>query len=224
MSGLTLYVAEFSCPQGPRRTLDGTFWHVQSRRMRTTMSLAVPLLLSLCLAACSADNAQPTVLAPSSPSPAVTSADTLAIREIDAPVLPPGADAQTADGAMAFVRHYFAVVDYAYATGDTAPLAAVSDPACRPCAGVKGMIDTTTSEGGSYASTTTQLIELTVPDGEPRGAVEVHVQYHADGAVRLDSGGAEVSRLETADGDRLRFVLVPAGLSWLIYDYSEMPA
>ena len=204
--------------------MGGSFRRVQSRRMRATMSLTATLLLFACLAACSADNAQPTVLAPSSPRPADTSAHPPAGAEISAPVIPPEAQVQSADGAIAFVRHYFAVVDYAYATGDTAPLAAVSDPACRPCAGIKGMVDATVSEGDSYASKRTRLIELTVPDGEPQGAVEVHVRYDADGAVQLDSGGAELRRLGDAKADQLRFVLIPSQASWLIYDYSEMSA
>ena len=104
-----------------------SFWHVQSRRMRATMSLTAALLLT-CLAACSTNGDHPTVLAPASPSSAVTSDDPSPSSEIDAPVLPPEAEVQTAAGAVAFVRHYFAVVDYAYATGDTARFAKVSDP------------------------------------------------------------------------------------------------
>ena len=80
---------------------------------------------------------------------------------------------------MAFVRHYFAVVDYAYATGDTAPLAAVSDPDCLPCAAIKDMIDATFAAGDAYKYSAFQLIELWVPDGEPVGAVEVHLRYSA---------------------------------------------
>ena len=84
--------------------------------MRATMTLTAALLLFPCLAACSADNARPTVLAPSSLRPADTSADPPAGEEISAPVIPPEAQVQSAEGAIAFVRHYFAVVDYAYAT------------------------------------------------------------------------------------------------------------
>ena len=123
---------------------------------------------------------------------------------------------------MAFVRHYFAVVDYAYATGDTAPLAAASDPECGPCGGIKEMIDSTMQEGGSYGSLTIQISELSVPDGEPQGAVEVHMVYTADGAIKLDSSGAEVGRLESAADERVRVVLVPVGSSWHMYDYSEI--
>ena len=48
--------------------------------------------------------------------------------------------------------------------------------------------------------------------------------YSADGAIKLDSHGTEVNRLESASDERVRVVLVPAGASWLMYDYSEMIA
>ena len=186
-------------------------------------------LMGALLSACASDVEQPTTLEPpsaavSTPAVATPPSGEPAPDPPAAPVLPAEGREQTAAGAIAFVRHYFAVVDYAYATGDTAPLAAASDPACLPCAGIKEMVDATTSAGGSYADRKTQLVELTVPDGEPQGAVEVHVRYESDGAIRLDSGGTAVSRLEGARDDRLRIVLVPVESSWLIYDYSEMAA
>ena len=52
----------------------------------------------------------------------------------------------------------------------------------------------------------------------------MHMVYSAAGAVKLDSNGAEVNRLESASDERVRVVLVPAGARWVMYDYSEMTA
>jgi hypothetical protein len=62
--------------------------------------------------------------------------------DIPVPVIPKAAKVQTAAGAMAIACHYFTVLDYAYAIGNAAPLAAISDPRCKPCAGAKDMINT----------------------------------------------------------------------------------
>ena len=111
-----------------------------------------------------------------------------------APVLPAEAREQTAGGAIAFVRHYFAVVDYAYATGDTVPLAASSDPACRPCAGVKDMIDSTVLAGGFYVTSATQVTDLRVSDAELTGAAEVLADYSSPDTVAIDSNRNTVRR------------------------------
>lgn len=57
-----------------------------------------------------------------------------------APQRPDAADATTGEGGEAFTRYWFATLDYAVATGDTRPLAAVSQPDCRACAGALGSV------------------------------------------------------------------------------------
>ena len=190
--------------------------------MRATLSLTAALLVCACLAACSTNDDQPTILVPSSPAPEVTSADSSASTEADPPVMPAEAASQTAAGAMAFVRHYFAVVDYAYATGDTAPLAAVSDPKCSPCSGVKDMIDTAVMAGGSWETEPTTVTRVSVPQGEPMGAVNVLLTYSSQAARELSSTGGEVRTFPALVDQTVQLVLVPEGASWLMFDYGDM--
>jgi hypothetical protein len=190
--------------------------------MRATTGLTAALLLSASLSACSTRDDGPTILALASPAPVSTSAEPSASSDIDVPVLPPEAAAQTAAGAIAFVRHYFAVVDYAYATSDTAPLAAVSDPACRPCAGVKDMIDTTLLAGGSWETEPTTVTEVSVPDGEPVGAVNVLLTYSSETARELSAEGDEVRTFPALVEQSEHLVLVPDGSSWRIFDYGDV--
>ena len=188
---------------------------------------AAVVLLCGFLSACAADAPQPTILAAPSggPSPsAVVTSPSPGPEAAAAPVLPAEAREQTAAGAIAFVRHYFAVVDYAYATGDTAPLAAISDAECRPCAGIQEMIDSTIRDGGSYDTLTIEVSKLTVPDGEPLGAIEVHMIYSAGEAIKLNSNGKEVHRLASASDEHVRVILVPFNANWRMYDYNEMTA
>ena len=183
-------------------------------------------LVLLCgfLSACAADAPQPTILAaPSggpSPSAAVTSPSPG--QAVAAPDLPAEAREQTAAGAIAFVRHYFAVVDYAYATGDTAPLANISDPDCRPCAGIQEMITIAFASGGSYRRSRGVVADLSLANGDPPGPVEIHLTYRSDGAVQLDSLGGELRHLQPAVDEPYRVILDPSEGGWLIYDYSEI--
>ena len=198
-------------------------------RMRALRCIAASFLATGCLAACSTEKQQPSVLAPVSPTPTVEAtqspqstapADPSPTPAIAAPVLPPESKAHTAAGAMAFVRHYFAVVDYAYASGDTVPLQAISDPECRPCGGIIAMVNSTTRVGGSYEPWSISISELAVPDGEPQGAIEVHMLYSADGGAELDSAGRVVHMLEATSNERVRVVLAAGDAKWLMYDYS----
>ncbi|MBO0869179.1 MAG: hypothetical protein J2P15_11480, partial [Micromonosporaceae bacterium] len=52
----------------------------------------------------------------------------------DPPQLASGGRAYTVEGATAFVRYWFATLNYATATGNDGPLIAASDPACAACA------------------------------------------------------------------------------------------
>ena len=191
--------------------------------MRATTSLTAALLLYACLVACSGDDAQPTVLAPSSPSPTVTSADTPAIREIDAPVLPPEAEAQTAAGAMAFARHYFAVMDYAYATGDTAPLAKVSDPECAPCARIITLVNDATSKELTYSRDPTIISSISGLVEEPFEAVEIDMVYSTSGLSKVDQSGVVIATTDPVTEQHLRMLLIKSGRSWLVHNYRSVP-
>ena len=189
--------------------------------MRAIMSLTAALTLSACLAACSTDDDQPTILAPPSPSPAVSSADSSASTEVNPPVMPPEAEAQTADGAMAFVRHYFAVVDYAYSTGDTAPLAKVSDPECGPCTGIKEMVDEAFASSQSFERGPTAISGTPAVEIQPEGWAEVTVTYSTPPLRRIsDTGTITLAFAEVIDA-RLLVFIVPAPSGWSMRSVHE---
>jgi hypothetical protein len=220
MSRLTPYVERFFST-GTLLSAGAVFWRVQCRHMRATTSLTAALLLSASLSACSAADDGPTILAPASPAPVGTSAEPSASSDIDVPVLPPEAEVQTAAGAMAFVRHYFAVVDYAYAAVDTAPLAAVSDPACRPCAGVKDMIDTAIVVGDSFMGSPTIISDISVPEPEPAEAVNVLLACSSAPLSKISRQGSEEPVFEAYSGMQLSMLLVFSGQKWQVRNYGE---
>ena len=190
--------------------------------MRAIVSLTAALLLSAGLAACSTNKAQPTVLAPSSPSSAASSADPPANSIISAPVQPPEAEAQTAAGAMAFVRHYFAVVDYAYATGDTAPLAAASDPQCAPCAHIVALVNDANSKELTYSREPTTISSVSGLAEEPFQAVEIDTIFSTSGLSLVEQSGVVVAATDAAKDEHLRFLLIKSGTSWLVHNYRDV--
>jgi len=51
----------------------------------------------------------------------------------EAPALPAAAKKHTTEGGVAFTKHYFSVVNYAFSTGRTAELTKLTGPACEIC-------------------------------------------------------------------------------------------
>ena len=106
------------------------------------------------LAACGADDeppAPPETSVASSSSTTTSEAPTeTAEPSATPPPLPPEAANPDAVGAGAFVRHWFDLANYAYATGDTDELAAASDPDCGSCADLVERIMDQYAAGGSF--------------------------------------------------------------------------
>jgi hypothetical protein len=88
--------------------------------------LALPLLVSCADGEASSDPDKPTT----SVTPTESEIPTGAVE----PELPSSARKPTEGGAIAFVKHYWAVVDYAQATGDTEGLRSLGMKSCQPCA------------------------------------------------------------------------------------------
>ena len=92
----------------------------------------------------------------STPSATPTPSPTAAYKPADAtgpaqnvpvPVLPEVAKTETKEGLEAFARYWYLTLSYAYETGDTRPMDAVSGPACISCAKVKTEVTEWHTEG-----------------------------------------------------------------------------
>jgi hypothetical protein len=98
--------------------------------------------LLLVVAGCGSDPKADPSLSPSSPltSPVSTTPSP--------PAMPEAAKANTKAGAIAFVRHYVDLVNYAQATGDVSPLQRVEDPRCESCTNVRQGVRDIYGSGG----------------------------------------------------------------------------
>jgi hypothetical protein len=98
--------------------------------------------LVLLLAGCGGD---PTAEPSPTPSTPVTSPVSTTPTP---PAMPDAAKANTKAGAIAFVRHYIELINYAQATGDVSALEKVEDPGCESCTSVRQGVHDIYSSGG----------------------------------------------------------------------------
>ena len=190
-------------------------------------AFAAMTLIGTLLSACTSDVEQPTTLEPppaavSTPAVATPPSGEPEPSPSAAPILPAEGREQTAAGAIAFVRHYFAVVDYAYATGDTAPLAVASDPACLACTKVKDTVDSTIISGGSYVTDATQITDLRVSDAELMDAEEVLAHYSTPAAAAIDSNGNTVRRFVPRSDMKASLIVLWQRSGWLVEDFADV--
>lgn len=106
---------------------------------------------ALVLTACEAEPAsptEPTSSAPTSSESTTSAAPTTEPPGPDEPTLPAEAERNTKAGAETFVEHWWDVVNYATATGDTAALRDSFGPSCASCESATSAIENVYSRGG----------------------------------------------------------------------------
>jgi hypothetical protein len=112
---------------------------------RVRRSLAVACILPLLVAGCSEDEPIPQVPEPTaSTSPAAEETPAGPVE----PTLPPEAEGDGVEAAEAFVRHYFDVINYAQASGDTDGLRQLGLASCEACAGGANFVESIYGRGG----------------------------------------------------------------------------
>jgi len=110
--------------------------------------------LAVLLTGCGATSAPPTA-----PTEYVVSPTPSPLKPL-APVLPEAAKADTKAGAVAFVRHYVDVLNYAQSTGETRGVTALGDADCRSCRNVARAIQAIYKPGGTISGGTWTLQDL----------------------------------------------------------------
>ncbi|MEO6472506.1 MAG: DUF6318 family protein [Aeromicrobium sp.] len=81
---------------------------------------------------------------------------------ITAPTMPSAAQDNTVDGAVAFVKHYVEVFNYASNTGDVKELQRLSDPKCEGCNKYIELYKGTYEAGGYYRNSNWRLANFQV--------------------------------------------------------------
>lgn len=114
-------------------------------RLITTAALLAALLASPVLSGCSGDGGASTP----TPSPTPTSTSPTASPTPQPPAMPEAARAHTEAGAIAFVEHYWHIVNYSLRSPDLQALKALSMNGCRGCMGGIQTLQDIKSSGGT---------------------------------------------------------------------------
>ena len=164
-----------------------TSW--RARSSAAAFLVAAGLVLAGCAGGAPADpgtaTAAATESANASASPSPTPTPSAVYKPADAsgpaqnvpvPVLPEVAKTETKEGLEAFTRYWYAVLDYAYETGDTTSLEDISGPNCVFCTGLRDGIKEAWLDGRwvSGGKIETPAVTATLEPGtEPHAVVQV---------------------------------------------------
>ncbi|WP_461174935.1 DUF6318 family protein [Arthrobacter sp. Z1-9] len=155
--------------------------------------LAVAVGAALTLAGCAggapADpgTASPTATEVTSPSPSPTPTPTASAlykpadasgpaQNVPVPVLPEVAKTETKEGLEAFIRYWYATLNYAFETGKTEKLVEISGPGCVFCHGLKDGVTEAWGEGRWVSGGKIETPAISVvfePGVEPHAVVQV---------------------------------------------------
>jgi Family of unknown function (DUF6318) len=193
---------------------------------RLARLLSAGVAVVVLLGACS-DDAQPKTEPSSSPSPAASpSASPEATTPQSAtpapavPTLPPEARARTPEAAAAFARHWFKVLDYAYATGDVEQLRAVSDGECESCMAFISQIEGRTASGGSFRG---GGIDVSIAEASPLDASQsslVSIGYSQQPLVEVAADGSIVNEGSSESGT-LSFYALYQESGWTAFGVTD---
>lgn len=104
------------------------------------------------------------------------------------PTMPPAAFKNTKDGAVAFARYYWDVVNYAQKTLDTGLLTSLAADTCKGCKGGTDWIDGILRQGGSIKGGLNRVRKVGVPSparpGHPDWDLSVVLQTSQQVATR----------------------------------------
>lgn len=156
------------------------------------------VVLLVALAGCGGD---PKANPPPSPSPSTTPVSTTP----SAPAMPDAAKENSKAGAIAFVRHYVELLNHLEATGDEAPMLAVSGPSCRSCASVAHAANKIYDAGGHVEGGVWSITDAVVQHPAP-AAWTVRIKGEIAPSTVV-SGGSEPTRHGTGGPANAEFVL-----------------
>ena len=171
--------------------------------MKVRRFAAALLLLPWLLVSCSddeptSDPKEPTGSATMSPSPT-------------GPVEPelPGV-AKTADkrGAIAFLKYYWAMVDYAQASGDTSGLRQLSMPSCQSCTRANAYLEKVYRTGGVIRSESRTVRIRTARRGSSPGRVLFFINAHFVIPASQDFYGVGDKRNKRWRGGQIEYAFV----------------
>jgi len=135
-----------------------------------------------------------------------------------APTRPATANGLGLSAAESFVGHYVALLNYAYANGDTKPMLAASDKGCVGCKGTADYLNTTNGRNGGltgdYADHLVAVKDLfRGSSGRVGGSLTVRSGNYTERVSPTAAPAQKKAHTET-----WQFTLSPTGGNWVMYE------
>ena len=211
-----------SCPGSPQAGPDLGQPSVQSRAVRRLL-LVLPLVVAL--SGCSGGGAEskPVTLPPLTAVPSTSATPSPTVAPVKKPV---EADEPTAEGAEAFALFWFAQLSRAFASMDTASLAAVSSRDCATCDAYIQTIQRAKEAGNYYEGAQFKIRSAAAPPlgevGRATASADVVVDYDVSAATELNASGAKVREERSHKGVTVRMTLERKGSRWLVREVVQL--
>lgn len=176
----------------------------------------VAACLAVVLSACS-DNSPPdddTQTTPATSTPSSAPPTT-----VPTPTLPASVKADKA-GAEAFVRYFWDVFNYTYASGDTKLLRSISDKTCKFCASVVEHVDGLTAKGETTKGALATVHTVIAPPAEPKEGFPVFTIVSQSAGQVIASDGHVVSSSAAEPEQRSDVRIQWADDRWRMYGVS----
>lgn len=123
------------------------------------------------------------------------------------------------DDVQTWLNHVSAVLDYAYLTGDTGPVARVTAPDCAPCIQQFATVRDVYEHGGwSQAPKLSYQVESMQRDGSETESVRAVVSVSSQAVVQRDVDGKKLREIPalSSDSAAVEIHLTRAGNRWTV--------
>lgn len=139
------------------------------------------------------------------------------------PELPEAAKVLDRPGAEAFVRHYFGLVNYANATGDTTPMDVITNPGCLNCPSVAERARSLNADGSRLEGGEI-VVQAAVAAPVEDGTTAVSTVLQQQPGRVVDQSGTMVQDLPAPPKESLSVYVVIADDQWRIFDLAAVPS
>ncbi|WP_427885862.1 DUF6318 family protein [Kribbella sp. GL6] len=155
---------------------------------------------------------------PSSPGPTATGSSPSTNGPTAPPTRPPSATGPSLAAGEAFIGHYVALLNYAYATGDTGPMMAASDKGCIGCKGVSDYTKKYNASRGTLAGDyNDRLISVKEIYRGKSGRLGGSATLKTGSYTERDSPSASPVPQGNLTGT-MEFTLSASGGNWVMYE------
>ena len=122
----------------------------------------------------------------------------------------------TAASAVAFVRYFWDVYNYAYASYDTSLLQEISQPSCKYCSSVLEEINRLKTQGMRVEGSEVSLVDAVLPPDEPITDSAFVVTVSSQRPGKATSAAGRVTTVDGVKNSHVAFGLDWNGGKWLV--------